>query len=350
MTETLSAFRAIARALGGYPGRKTLVWISGGFPLIFTAESSVSSGGEAQRIFVDRSAQQETRETAQQLAQAEVSVYPVDARGLVGATAFDASSDLKNEQGQVYLGRDLAGTISQSDSSQLASQSTMEQIAADTGGTAYMNQNQIDHAVALSVSDGASYYSLAYYPNNKNWDGKFRPVQVKVDRAGVRLRYRRGYYAVDSLQTAQRKVNGADPDLAFALQGEFFPATMVRFDARVIRPAPSPSMRVPIEFFVDTNTLSCDATANGKRRYSADFHVGAFSADGRLVAHIDKRLEAAPTKEEYERLHQQGLPFQTSLNLPQGRYRLRLVVRDSQTGSLGSLEIPLAIEKEGRGD
>lgn len=341
---TLSAFRAIARALGGYQGRKNLVWISAAFPMIFTAESSIRSAGDAQRVFVDRSFQQETRETARQLAEAQVSVYPVDARGLVGASIVDASGDLKNEQGKAYSGQDFGGAISQSNSTLLASQSTVEQIAVDTGGIAYMNQNEIDHAVALSASDGTSYYGLAYYPSDKNWDEKFRAVQVKVDRPGVHLRYRRGYYAVDALKDVRQKPNGADPDLASIIQGEFIPATMVTFDARVIPPAPSDSMSVPVEFLVDTNTLSYEPTPNGGRRYLADFHVAAFAPNGKLIVHIDRRLEAAPTREEYERLRQQGLPFRTSLDLPPGRYQLRLVVRDSRTGSPGSLEIPLVLD------
>jgi hypothetical protein len=226
----------------------------------------------------------------------------------------------------------------------------MEQIAADTGGIAYMNQNEIDHAVALSVSDGTSYYSMAYYPTDKNWDGKFRDVRLRVDRPDVHLRYRRGYYAVDSLKTMLQRTNSADSDLISVLQGEFLPATMITFDVRVVPPAPSASVSVPVEFLVNLNTLSFESADHGKRRYVADFHLAAFATDGKLTAHVDKRLEAAPTKEEYEQLRQRGLPFQTSVDLPPGCYHLRLVVRDSRTGSMGSLEIPLTIEKARRED
>jgi len=182
VSETLSAFRAIASAVGGYSGRKNLIWISSAFPSVFMADSSMSANG-ARRIFLDGSMHAEARVTAQRLAQAQIAVYPVDPRGLVGAAVEDASRDLKDPSGHSYAGGDFAQQMNRTNSGLLSSQGTMEEFATETGGVAYMNQNEISRAVALSVTDGSTYYSLAYYPSNKDWNEKFRSLQVKVGKS-----------------------------------------------------------------------------------------------------------------------------------------------------------------------
>ena len=339
VAETLSAFRTIAGNVDNYPGRKRLIWISSSFPLVFMSDSSITSTG-VQRIFIDSKVHADARLTAQRLAQAQIAVYPVDPRGLVGAPIEDASRSLTDSMGNIYAGGDFANEL-QRKGSVLSAQGTMEDFANETGGIAYMNQNEISKAVALSAADGSSYYSLAYYPTNKDWNEKFRNIQVKIARPNVRLRYRRGYYATDSAQG-----NGiAQADLAAALQGEFVGETSVIFDARVIPPSPAASVSVPIEFLVNTDTLSYEPAANGARHYLLDFHVCAFAADGRPTAHVDKTFTATATAAGYERLRQHGLPLQTALDLPAGSYQIRLIVRDGRTGLLGSVELPLVLDQ-----
>ena len=73
----------------------------------------------------------------------------------------------------------------------------MKEIAAQTGGKAYMNQNDIKDGIALAASDEKASYSLGYYPENKKWDGKFRNIKVKVAQGDTQLRYRKGYFAIE---------------------------------------------------------------------------------------------------------------------------------------------------------
>ena len=339
VAETLSAFRTIAGTVDNYPGRKKLIWISSSFPLVFVADSSLSLNG-AQRIFVDSNVHADARLTARRLAQAQIAVYPVDPRGLVGAAIEDASRNLTDAMGNVYAAGDFADQL-QRKSSVLSGQGTMEDFANETGGIAYMNQNEISKAVALSAADGSSYYTLAYYPTNKDWSEKFRNITVKVARPNTRLRYRRGYYATDS---ARGKAI-AEADLTASLQGEFVGETSVIFDARVIPPAPGATVNVPVEFLVNTNTLSYEPGPNGTRHYMLDFHVSAFASDGKVAAHLDKTFNATATAAENESLLQRGLPLKAALDLPAGTYRMRLIVRDGRTGLLGSLELPLVLDQ-----
>src|SRR3989449_11121308 len=89
----------------------------------------------------------EIRETAARLASAQVAVYPVDARGLSISTSID-------------------------------SQETMREMARETGGRAYVNQNEIKYGVERAFKDEAATYTLGYYPENKKWDGKYRSIKV----------------------------------------------------------------------------------------------------------------------------------------------------------------------------
>jgi hypothetical protein len=230
---TLAAFRSIARSVAGYPERKNLVWVSSSFPLSYQAQLAFSF--ETSRPVFYRTYERELSQTANIMGDAQVSIYPVDARGLVGAEVVDASKPMRDESGKSYSGAELGELVTRSSDDRLTAQESIREVADLTGGRAFINRNDIDNAVALSVADGSSYYTLAYYPSNKNWHGEFRKIHVRVARKGVQLRYRNGYFATDVSQQAINR----DAELAQALRSDALPATMVIFDAKIL-PAPMP--------------------------------------------------------------------------------------------------------------
>jgi hypothetical protein len=292
------------------------------------------------------------RETANIMGDAQISIYPVDPRGLVGAEIIDASKPMLDELGRGYTGSILGEVVNRSSDDRLNDQTSMQEVADLTGGRAFLNRNDIDNAVALSVADGSSYYTLAYYPANKAWHGEFRTIHIRVARKGVQLRYRSGYYATDASQEPRTR----DAELVQALRSDAPPATMVIFDAKVLPatstlPAPeSLTTKYLIGFMVDTRTLSSEPQPNGGHRFSLEFHAAAFSPDGSLAAHTDTQVNTYASRASYERIRDDGLPFHTSLQLPPGRYQLRLVVRDIRTGYLGSLDVPLVIAEPAPAD
>src|SRR6185436_17443391 len=121
----------------------------------------------------------------------------------------DSYSNLSNtDSNGNYLGNSARGMTPQGPGSQQAeisrgsensfsSHATMNSVADQTGGRAFYNTNNIDKAIRESMEDGSSYYTLGYYPDNKSWDGRFRRITVKVARAGVKLHYRQGFFAVE---------------------------------------------------------------------------------------------------------------------------------------------------------
>ena len=339
---TLAALRTMASAVSGYPGRKNVIWVSTGFPFTLFATET-----ENRDLF--RTYGREIARTAQALTDAQVAVYPVDARGLAGYAAADASvsgritlrETARRPVGSARTGAAMTDELDYQSEKLLSTHQTMTQLAEETGGRAMLNRNDIDAAVALSVADGATYYSLAYYPTNKSWNGKFRRIEVRVQREGARARHRRGYYAFDSFPAQES--GSRDAEMRAALGGPF-PSTALTFLARVAPPAPANQARVRVEFLVDAAGLLFRLGEEGRQQCSVDFLAAAYSPEGKVITSASQTINAALRPDQYTRVLEGGLPYLMEMDLAPGRYLLRLVVRDNQTGLLGSLDVPLILD------
>lgn len=335
---TLAALEAIAHATAAYPGRKNLVWISAAFPI------SLAPGGAGQRSYTDP-----IHRVTNLLAEAHVAVYPVDARGLALPPAMEAASPgpedaLGRPPRGTRAGRATALDLERNLRELSASQAVMEQLAAETGGRAYYNYNDIERAVDLSASDASTYYLLGYYPTDKDGDGRFRRIKVSVARRGVTVRHRRGYYALDRKLLAA--VTGSDEALLAALQSPL-PATALPFWARTA-PASHPSGSIEVEFYVDTDSIAFVPHEGGSQHCELSFFVAAFSPAGELKAHLGKSAQWTLSADVFARLRQQRvLVFHYPLEVPPGDYQLSLAVRDNTTGLLGTLKIPLRTASSG---
>ena len=120
-------------------------------------------------------------------------------------------------------------------------EASMREIAKETGGKAYINTNGLRDAIADAVANGSSYYTVTYVPENKNFDGRFRKLQVRVDGGGLNLAYRDGYYADPASKIAAHDAKQITPILAAMLHGAP-PATQILFNTRVL-PASDPHFR-----------------------------------------------------------------------------------------------------------
>src|SRR5260370_19699151 len=117
---------------------------------------------------------------------------------------------------------------------------------------------------------------LGYYPSNKKWGGKFRQIKLQVNRPGVQLRYRRGYFGVNP--SDWRKDNG-EHTLTAALTANSLPSTEVTFMARALPPAPDSG--TVVEIAVDPSTLSFETQAQNHHSSSLQFYVQAFTPEGK---------------------------------------------------------------------
>ena len=218
----------------------------------------------------------------------------------------------------------------------------MAEIAQDTGGRAFYDHNNLAAAVEAGVADGNSYYTLGYYPKNKNWDGQFRKINIKAERKDIRLRYRSGYYAIDSLQLTgpvdARPEKSRVQELVQAIK-EPLPATGVTFWAHLIPPRAGDSSTY-VEFLVDSKTISFAETALS-HDCNVDFATFTVDSNGKLSDTVVKNVAMSLTASQYAAVRKKGLPFRLQISSRPEHGNLRLAVRDNRTGLLGTLIIPV---------
>ena len=340
ITYTLNALTTISRALSGYPGRKNLIWISEAFPL--TIDPNMELTGDT--FAGTRNYGAQIAEAADSLIDAQIAMYPIDARGLVPPSMFDASNSGRDRFGRSMSRPGRMPAAMSAESAQLQSvHGAMQEMADRTGGRAFYNTNGIDGAIRKSIDDGSTYYTLAYYPENKNWNGKFRKIHVKVNRSGVKLRYRLGYYAVDPTLFAEKNQKQQDSAFALALSPDSPIATGLPFNALVMPPAEATPKTVRVNFGVDPHAISFERLPDGLQHAQLECTIQAFSAKGKLVRGVATTVKAAFKPDTFSKVMQDTFPCQQSIDLEPGNYYLRLGVRDSRTGLIGTTNAKVAV-------
>jgi len=271
----------------------------------------------------------EIKDAEAQLASADIAIYPVDLTGLMSGMESSA-----NRQGSVFNDTAVSDRAISTLSTQQTNQGTMEEIALQTGGKIYKNQNEIKDGVTLAISDDKASYSLGYYPESKKWDGKFRSLKVKVDQGDVHVRYRKGYYAVEPGPT---KNTNYDRDVAAALEVGA-PATQVSFMAQA---KPTDPGKVRVIFLVDAHTLTAE-DSGGSKKMNVSLYASLYDANGKnLGTHgtkIDQTFDAAT----YQKILDQGMKVPIDMALPAGATQVRAAVLDGKTGFIGTASGPIA--------
>jgi VWFA-related protein len=331
---TVDALTSLARALSGYPGRKNLIWISETFPININPDLTLSGD-----VFAStRNYAPQIAQAAEALVDAQVAVYPVDARGLVAPSVFSASNTGVDTFGRSIGGNGsrLGTNLSNESAALQATHGTMQEVAERTGGKAFYNRNDIDNAIAKSIEDGSTYYTLAYYPENKEWNGKFRKIGIKVNRPGITLRHRLGYYSMDPKTAGKQNPKQQAAELGDALNIDYPVSTGLRFEAGVIQPSEKTQNKVLVNFAVDPHAVSFELQADGTQAAKVDYVVEVFSYSGKVVQTESSAMEYALPPDAYKKVMRSVLPFQKLFDLAPGDYLLRLAVRDNRTGLIGT--------------
>ncbi|HET9840121.1 MAG TPA: VWA domain-containing protein [Candidatus Angelobacter sp.] len=332
---TVSSLGALAQILAGHPGRKNLIWISAAFPLTMYPANFHNAPNNA----IDRNGEGTTNDTP-------LHDIDTDNIGMQGSRTFNdqverVANAMMNAQVAIYP-VDCSGV---SQNSRANAASTMRLLAERTGGKTYVNRNDIDMAVRTSLNDGATYYTLEYYPQNKSWDGKFRVIQVKTERGGVRLRYRQGYYALNPEQKGEQKKDG-EKDLAHLLGEALSPdmpaATGVLFQAGVVPPTEK-GMPVTVNFAIDPHTVAFERANDGFVHASLSCAVVAYSEKGSLVKKEINSLTAALKTPDFEKLMQGYFPCKRTIELKPGHYNLTLGVVDQGSRLIGTTTASVSV-------
>jgi VWFA-related protein len=342
---TLDALQSIAQSLSAYSGRKNLIWLSASFPLSLNFDGKMKLHGDA----AERNYEPQLARMADSLMSAQVAVYPVDARGMATLSFLEASGASRHPLGGAYSdgsGVGLEPVASNLSDELLAAHATMNTLAERTGGKAFYNTNDLDKAVLAGMDDGATYYTLGYYPTSRQWDGKFRKLQIKAGRADVKLRYRSGYFAIDPAGYPQKDPKLRAHDLIQALSLESPAATALLFQARVLPPSNKTGNKVLVDFAVDPHALSFQHGDDGLEHAMMKCAVEVYSNKGVPLRTEASDISTALKPDAYSQVLRTNLPCRTSFNLEEGNYLLRLAVRDERTGLIGSQTAELSVGAE----
>jgi VWFA-related protein len=184
---TLAALRAVGQHLARIPGRKNLVWVTSGFPILIAEMENGRPG-------YIHSMAPEMQATARAIGDADVALYPVSAMGLVGMP--------QNSAAQGPPGRSMGRGSSSATGPQIVNSrqpgplySMMLSMAEQTGGQAFIESNDLDTALERATGDLASTYTLAFRPSHDRWNGEYRQLRVRLKRKGLKTRHRPGYVA-----------------------------------------------------------------------------------------------------------------------------------------------------------
>lgn len=362
---TLQAMQQLARYLSAIPGRKNLIWFSGSFPLALTPDASLNSPFTIMRNYAD-----EVRNTNDLLSSARVAVYPVDGRGLMTNPSMQASGMGPGPTGLGGVSTGVVNTdphIPVSSTARFsqqteAEQSAMKQIAEETGGRAYVDTNGLKEAVESAVENGASYYTIGYAPASGKFDGQFRKIEVRVDDSSDKLAYRRGYYAdppdrpsvhdagVPGVMNAATLL-GAPPATQIVFLARVLPSTDPQFKNVNFPAGPEGSMsaslkgpvrRYIVDLTIDPHMIDF-AQAAGVHRAQLEFVMTAYDPDDVLVNYMDRSIQVSLPDERYSHVMAMGMAVRLALDVPVGRFALRIAVHDLTADRAGSLQIPLYV-------
>ncbi|MGA8872181.1 MAG: VWA domain-containing protein [Candidatus Acidiferrales bacterium] len=347
--QNADAMMAMANYLKDYPGRKNLVWISEAFPLWIEPGANYNGNTDAQLASYTRQAfagsasfAPQVRSAAEALTDARVTIYPVDARGLDVSGLYSASTDPPamtsgNPQDAINAGALMGAQLIREDTDRGFSQDTMEKMAADTGGIACRNTNDLSGCVATAMKDGASYYEISYYPENVRWDGSFHAIMVKTPVHGVKLRFRRGYFATDTVGLAKQKPMQLLRD-ACASQ---LPATTIPLTAEAIAPPKSGKQSDETRYFVTISASGLSLTSvAGSLALNLQTAVCEYDPKGKTFRIYERDISRAVAEGADHSWQAQDVRNVVVFKAKPDTQRLRIAVLDAATGMTGALDVP----------
>jgi VWFA-related protein len=357
---TAAALELIADHVATIPGRKSLIWVSGGFPLQLglprigipqtqmQAAASSGSGGDPGTLAGQGQAQpgggdptnQLTRTERESSSQAEIvyrairalnrvnmAIYTVDAHGV------EIGAGISPEQRGTSTSPDSASFFERQnarDSSRL--------LADNTGGKAFYGTNDISEALRDAFDDGRYACSLGFYPDHDQWDGKFRQLKIKVNSEGAHLRYRKGYYAFPSSPDSEVAVKEA---LGVAASSPIETAGLgLVVSGKTIEPLSARNLQLQIAL----NPTQFLLKVSGNRQQGAlDMAFVQRDAGGNILVGDKQHLGINFEQKQYEFLCKAGMILQRQITVLPGSDEIRVIVRDLGSGSVGSVTIPVKV-------
>ncbi len=337
--QALGTLKQVAEFLDGIRGRrKALLYVGEGidynvYDAISYSQQGISSFSKSDASLV-RDAIRDAIGAAQR---SNVAIYAVDARGLQSGSE-DIIEMMGNFPENTTMGLDTRAFQNEL----RLSQDSLRTLAEQTGGFASVNSNDFGTAFNRVVRDNSDYYVLGYYPADERRDGRFHKIEVKVNRPGLRVRARKGYVAPKGKAAVEPKKDDISPELRNALNSPLplpglpISVTMAAFKGT----APNASVALAVHVIADHFKFT---EKNGIYDDLLEMSFWAIDQSGKLKAGDRHQINMTLKPDTLKRVLQFGFRVVTAVDLPPGRYSVRVAARESG-GQVGSvvydLEVP----------
>jgi VWFA-related protein len=316
----LSALETAAKMLGQLNEKKSLIYFASGLRL---------NG-------VDNQAQ--LHATVDSAIKAGVSFWPIDARGLVAQAPLGDATQGSAGNAAIYTGAAAAATTGNFQQSQ----DTLYALAGDTGGKALFDTNDLDHGLVLAQDSISDYYLFGYYATNTVKNGHFRRVKITLNQnLDAKLDYRQGYYAdkefshfttVDKERQLEDALMLEDPitELSIAMEIDHFQLNRAEYFIPMIVKIPGRELAL--------------AKRGGAEHTLIDF-VGEIKdlSGGMTVSNVRDSVNIKLSDATAAELAHRPIEYDTGFTLLPGKYRIKFLARDDETGRIGTYETTFTI-------
>ena len=312
----LQALRSMIDALSGIQQKKSLVYFSSGM------SQTGMDNRVAMRGVIDRA------------VRTNLSIYSADMRGLQAVVPGGDASRASTRGAGAFSGRGVANAFS----SMSSSQDALSSLAEDTGGRAFFDRNDFGGVFDRVIADTSAYYVLGYSSANMLRDGKFRRMRIQLKRSDLKLEYRVGYYA-------PRDFTHSGKEDREQLLMEQFAADLSVTDLPVYASSAYFRLKgnhyyVPVWLVVPGSRVPFIKSGDKSK---ATLDVLGVLVDSRQVPVARIRDTVSLALNATEKAERKAVQYATSFELPPGRYRLKVVIRENQGGTMGSFETSLVV-------
>jgi len=312
----LEAIRSLADALAVIDQKKSIVYFSSG----------MTQTGLDNRVAI--------RTVIDRAVRANTSIYTADMRGLSAVVPGGDASSASVRGQSAFSGRSVSSRFDQ----MAASQDALASLAEDTGGRAFFDQNDFDSVFDRVVADTSAYYVLGYTSTSPGRDGRFRRIRVTCRRPDVKLEYRAGYYAPRDFAHSGRE--DREQQLIEQLVSDLSVTDLPVYASSAYFRMSGDRYLVPVWVVVPGSMVPFKASRD-KERATIDVFGVLRDEQQRPVGRIRDtvNLSVAATEE----VRRKSVQYQSTFELPPGQYRLKVVVRENQDGTLGTFESTVVV-------
>jgi len=308
-----------SKMLAAFPEKKALLYFSSG----------ISKSGFDNQASLEKAVNAAKR--------SNVALYPIDARGLVASAPMGDASAASSRGTSAFTGTQMQ---SQRDSFN-DSQETLSTLAIDTGGKLFVDDNDLALGMEKARDDISSYYIIGYYSTNIRMDGKFRRVEVKLNKdIQAKIDYRSGYFGEKEFkkftssdkedQLAQALMLG-DPltDLSLSAELDYFRLARDRYF-------------IPFSVKIPGAEIAL-AKSKGNSQTEFDFIGQVRDEHDKLITVVRDGIKIKLSEKTAAQLSSSPIAYDTGFTLPPGKYKLKFLARENETGKMGTYDTKFTV-------